>query len=755
MNKKELILTKENILSFSLYQDIKIKNNIQNNFKQNEFAQIFNKLYDSNFLVIINELSSQIQSFYKSSNTQFNIMKEFFSKNENIKQISDMQNSFNSIELSFSQFYSAAKILFKKMKIYRNEKMKSFNLLSTSRPHKRSNTLLHDKTKNNMPLLLNLENIKTNLNRNIFNFNSGWDSERSQKNKNVLNGDVLSESNSYNSNNTNNTNINYNNSNNFSQSCNTTIDKEPNILLIEEKNQYSNLLLEHSDNLIKEIKALEETILPCEDNNKNNNNKMSSILNNIKKIGNSIKDNISAFNLNNDNQDKKIINDLSNKINLLNEENINIKKQFEKYRNKKKIKRKFFENQILNLSNKINDYEKTKKTTETKLKEMHNKYEEEISNQNSILNEDLKSKTEKIKTLEEDIINKDKQIISLKQKINDYRTKMAKGNNCTNDDVINKDEYDDIDKNKELNDKYNNNIKESEKEKEINDILIESEKEKKVNKELEKKEEFTNINPPKNENKILKNNNNDDNRRNNHCIDNNKISPDNYSIVKIYQYNNKLRWILFKKNKNINDSKYIRYNLGNNNIDKYNYNYNDFIWVAYKEEKDFSDFGDLSLFIEKEKDYDNIIIKLNQKNKACESYIEKLKNENYNLNNAILKYKSEMKEDKNIIGVSFIEEDSEISKFIDDKCCEDILIGLDKNKDNMNNNKNKDSCYNINLKNSIDMLMTKVIPSENVRSLICSILRQLGCSEEDIVKLVGKSRGSISIPMSINKNVNQ
>ena len=113
-----------------------------------------------------------------------------------------------------------------------------------------------------------------------------------------------------------------------------------------------------------------------------------------------------------------------------------------------------------------------------------------------------------------------------------------------------------------------------------------------------------------------------------------------------------------------------------------------------------------------------------------------------------------MKEDKNFIGVSFIEEDSEISKFIDDKCCEDILIGLDKNKDNMNN-KNKESCYNINLKNSIDMLMTKVIPSENVRSLICSILRQLGCSEEDIVKLVGKSRGSISIPMSINKNVNQ
>ena len=49
-----------------------------------------------------------------------------------------------------------------------------------------------------------------------------------------------------------------------------------------------------------------------------------------------------------------------------------------------------------------------------------------------------------------------------------------------------------------------------------------------------------------------------------------------------------------------------------------------------------------------------------------------------------------MKDDQNFIGVSFIEEDSEISKFIDDKCCEDILIGLDKNKDNMNN-KHKES----------------------------------------------------------------
>ncbi len=247
--------------------------------------------------------------------------------------------------------------------------------------------------------------------------------------------------------------------------------------------------------------------------------------------------------------------------------------------------------------------------------------------------------------------------------------------------------------------------------------------------------------------KINNSYNNEESGRNIENIDN-KISPDNYSIVKVYQLNNKLKWILFRKNKKINEMKYIRYSLGNNSKDKYDYNYNDYIWMPYRTDNDFNEFGDISLFIEKEKEYNNIIIKLNQKNKAYENYIEKLKIENYSLNNIISKHKSEIKEDKNLIGISFIEDDPESSKFIDDKCCEDILKGLDKNKENM---KNKTSCYNINLKNSIDMLMTKVIPSENVRSLISSILRQLGCSDEDIYRLIGYHRGVISIPFSINK----
>ena len=843
MSKKELTLTKENTLSFTLNQDIKTNNNLQNNYTQKEFSQIFNKIYDSNFLVIINELSSQIQSFYKSSNTQFNIIKSFFSNNED-KQLSEIQKSFNTIEILISQFYSIAKVLFKKMKIYRNEKMKSIYPLSSTRVHKRSQTILFDKEKNKIPLLLNLDNIKDNNNskNNLISTNGGCDSERSQKNKNIINIDNISDSN---------VNINYNNSNNYSQSLNTTIDKESNIILIEDKNQYSNLLIEYSDNLFKDIKSLEDTILSKEIVNKDDDDKIINIINSIKKIGNSIKDNISIYNLSNDNHDKKIVNDLSNKINLLSEENITIKKQFEKYKNEEKIKRKFFENQILNLSNKISDYEKNKKNAENKLKEMNNKLEEELNTKN-------------------------KEILSLQKIINDYKDKTKdkndliieknpKGSERTNDDIH---------KIKKLNDKYNNVVAELEKEnKEINDLLIQCENEKKssidmINKELENKNELIQEYKNKYENEIKKNNilesklkdinniNEDDGnmteyetkkirkkipipKRRNNIDDNNevkevekkfkflyktmnnfyknksrnilpslynsnntsnssmandtklsnnynmnssmkrtdilnysnkkekinnsyndeggrnidtidnKISPDNYSIVKVYQLNNKLKWILFRKNKKINEMKYIRYSLGNNSKDQYDYTYNDYIWKPYRTDNDFNEFGDISLFIEKEKEYNNIIIKLNQKNKAQENYIEKLKIENYSLNNIISKYKSEIKEDKNLIGVSFIEDDPESSKFIDDKLCEDILKGLDKNKENM---KNKTSCYNINLKNSIDMLMTKVIPSENVRSLISSILRQLGCSDEDIYRLIGYHRGAISIPFSINKH---
>ena len=78
MSKTETILKKDNIQSFIINNE-RNNNNIPNMSNQSELSQLFNNLYDSNFLIIINEVSSQIQSFYKSSTIQFSIIKSLLS----------------------------------------------------------------------------------------------------------------------------------------------------------------------------------------------------------------------------------------------------------------------------------------------------------------------------------------------------------------------------------------------------------------------------------------------------------------------------------------------------------------------------------------------------------------------------------------------------------------------------------------------------------------------------------------------------
>ena len=246
-----------------------------------------------------------------------------------------------------------------------------------------------------------------------------------------------------------------------------------------------------------------------------------------------------------------------------------------------------------------------------------------------------------------------------------------------------------------------------------------------------------------------------------------KLTPENYSFIKLYQLNNKLKWCLFKKNKNKTRSHIRRYSMGNDilNSELEMYNYSDFIWMPYKTSKDFSEFKEISSFVDSyelnnDKKEENEELKLNIKN--LENIISEKNKENNKLNNAISnlvienkKYKNyneKLKEenykmkydktDKNFIGVSFIADDPESSKFLDDKCCEDILTGLDKNPNR--NNQKKSTCYSDKLKNCIDLLMSKVIPTEDINNLMANILWQLGCSSEDINKLIGIHRGVIN-----------
>ena len=267
----------------------------------------------------------------------------------------------------------------------------------------------------------------------------------------------------------------------------------------------------------------------------------------------------------------------------------------------------------------------------------------------------------------------------------------------------------------------------------------------------------------------------DDNSTNINSNSSIKLTPENYSFIKLYQLNSKLKWCLFKKNKAKTKSHIRRFSLGNDllNSELDMYNYSDFIWIPYKTSKDFHEFREISSFVdsyelksekkdetedlklsiknleniisEKDKEnnkLNNALTNLVMENEKYKIYNEKLKEENY-------KIKCEMKPDKNFIGVSFIADDPESSKFLDDKCCEDILTGLEKNP-NRNSSK-KNSCYSDKLKSCIDMLMKKVIPSSDINILMANILRQLGCSDEDIYKLIGNHRGVISIPFNKNK----
>ena len=457
---------------------------------------------------------------------------------------------------------------------------------------------------------------------------------------------------------------------------------------------------------------------------------------------------------------------------LLIENQNNIKNNSIKY--KKKLDE--MQNEIIDLKNELDEKEQD-------LQEYKNKYEKELKNskkleqkiQNLLSNKESnldyitenEPKKKKIpKRIRERNVNTFSDIEQVEKKFR-YLYKTTESLNYRNQSKNSHNSaISNIENNNNLTDSYNKNKKE------VSEFKTEIYRSKNSTgfKQL--------LNIYKNSNKKEENNNSkeilDDNSTNINSNSSIKLSPENYSFIKLYQLNNKLKWCLFKKNKK-SKSHTKRYSMGNDlaNSDMDIYDYSDFIWLPYKTRKDFPEFREISSFADsyelkddkKEeiedlklniKNLENIISEKNKENNKLnnelynltienqryKSYNDKLKEENY-------KMKCESKPDKNFIGVSFIDDDPENSKFLDDKCCEDILKGLDKNPNR--NNQKKNSCYSDKLKNSIDMLMTKIIPNEDVNFLMANILSQLGCSNEDIYKLIGNHRGVISIPYNKNK----
>ena len=259
----------------------------------------------------------------------------------------------------------------------------------------------------------------------------------------------------------------------------------------------------------------------------------------------------------------------------------------------------------------------------------------------------------------------------------------------------------------------------------------------------------------KNTSPLSTNNTSNNNRKiliNNNILDDCEISPDNYVIVKHFQLNNNLKWYLLKKIKkqtepdpspipspNQSNSKplYRRFKyLKLNSRDRNEVCFNDYVWMPNKNERDFINFNfvnddniennknEISMEKDKQKKINELecVIKdledkLEKKENDCNrinlnfaklfkrskqpelNYYkllennEKLKNENNNLKKKV----ENLKATQNFIGLSFIEDDLEGSRFIDDKCFEDILDGLVGNSP-------KTSTFKRNRNEELDML---------------------------------------------------
>lgn len=210
------------------------------------------------------------------------------------------------------------------------------------------------------------------------------------------------------------------------------------------------------------------------------------------------------------------------------------------------------------------------------------------------------------------------------------------------------------------------------------------------------------------------------------------VTPTKYSILKCIEID-EIKWYLFKRKKTYFDNKYnfnrkysqrlstsysnktffyskhekIKSNVAEQNTKN---NYMDYVWKPMKKENEFNDFGTLpqgessedkarineiekeikelrDKLSRKEEDYNRVNInyaKLLKKTKNPENNqenllekINKLKLENKKLNASLLKSKSE----KNIIGISFIEDDLEGSFFIDNFNFDTILDEINKSED--------------------------------------------------------------------------
>ena len=499
----------------------------------------------------------------------------------------------------------------------------------------------------------------------------------------------------------------------------------------KEKNRYEKIIKEKSqqnNNLMKEIKDL-----------KSNNILLSNKIAILNKEKNNYKNEINYKN--NEYRElmlkKMELNNILQKIKEKNDKNNNEIKKLTKENNEIK-------NRIINYIKTIDEYKQKNDSYKYKLEELENKINS-LSNNNYELANELE--------------NKNKNIIELNNKFNDIKN---------NNNII--------------DNKYIKNREKLLENKNIDNFCI-IPKENNINKNKKNKKNKKN-NKYKDDLEIsLENKNNKNYVCQTEIKKNSKynqlITPNNYNLIISYSINNDLKWYLFKSKSKNND-------INNNTLDNIpQKEYNKYIWISSEDIDNIQDFINDSGYksinntpiksIKKEKNTSNININNN---------IIKLINSQGNISNKDSKKQNKKliksNTENGLIGISIIDKDEkEVSNFLEDYCFEDILNDLgdndyyNRNAKNYNiyniqnnnnkiyfntpkkyypnniNNYNRSNNGNIiykkesikkvqknNLKQTIGILLNQINPNSSFMNTFSSILKQLGCSDDDIFKLI-------------------
>ena len=391
--------------------------------------QLLYYVYDDDFVLMINELSTSILNYHKSINKYFSNIRILLNKMGESSYLTAIEGNCSHLENSFKKFYSSAKVVFRKMKLYRNEKFKNISE-STSLSISKSN----NDNKQGLTIIINNNNNNNNINNEKM--VGGFSRSPQQKNSPKILGlnkiEILNDENDI-------SNDKIIQTSGINKDKNYTLEKK--VFNIFESISYL-LRNENNEKLISN-KTNEELYL-----NKNyiinrkNGSKMEFLDyldNSEKKIFTKIKYLISSKNkvfndieslIETSQKEKKDynnqINTLKSKLEKTTNENKNIIKKISdkniKLLEEIETSKKNYENDLASLSDKINDIEKQVQIKEKELNNEISKNKEILEQKNNLSNI-LKEKKDEIIILEVENDNLNDKLELKNKELNEYKQK--------------------------------------------------------------------------------------------------------------------------------------------------------------------------------------------------------------------------------------------------------------------------------------------------------------------------------------------